>query len=219
MGPSEVESRFEALHTSKLPPLIGREDEIDLLIRRWQRAKDDVGEIVLISGEAGIGKSRLAAAIQEKLSGEPHITQRYFCSPHHRDSAFYPFIAQIERAAGFTRKDPPEAKLDKLEALFAQPEADASETLALVADLLAIPVEGRYPACPSDPQRKRALVLRILVAQLEFLTRLRPVFLIFEDAHWSDSTSLELLDLVVERARRLAILVVITFRPEFAPAW
>ena len=219
LGPSEVESRFEALHTSKLPPLIGRKDEIDLLIRRWQRAKDAVGEIVLISGEAGIGKSRLAAAIQEKLSGEPHITQRYFCSPHHRDSAFYPFIAQIERAAGFTRKDPPEAKLDKLEALFAQPEADASETLALVADLLAIPVEGRYPACPSDPQRKRTLVLRILVAQLEFLTRLRPVFLIFEDAHWSDSTSLELLDLVVERARRLAILVVITFRPEFAPAW
>jgi predicted ATPase len=174
---------------------------------------------VLISGEPGIGKSRLTAAFYERLAGEPHTRLRYFCAPHHQDSALYPFVAQLERAAGFEREDSAETRLDKLEALLAQSGDVSSETASLFADLLAVPAGGRYPALPADLQRKRELTLAALIGQLDALARQQPVLIAFEDAHWSDPTLLELLDRVVDDLRRLPVLLVITCRPEFAPPW
>jgi class 3 adenylate cyclase/tetratricopeptide (TPR) repeat protein len=219
LRPSRVESRFEALHATALTPLVGREEETDLLLRRWHRAKSGEGQIVLISGEPGIGKSRLMAALQERLEDEPHIHLRYFCSPYHRDSAFHPFIVQIERAAGFDREDNPEKKLGKLEGLLSQSGEQAGEAVALLADLLSVPTEGRYPPGPADPQRRRELTLAALLSQLEIFSQQRPVLMMFEDAHWADSTSLEVLDRAVERARQLPMMIVITFRPEFTAPW
>jgi class 3 adenylate cyclase len=219
LRPSAVESRFEALRAVALTPLVGREEELDLLLRRWTRAKSGEGQVVLISGEPGIGKSRLAAAFHERLAGEPHTRLRYFCSPHHQDSALYPFVAQLERAAGFAREDSAETRLDKLEALLAQSGGSPAETPALFADLLTVPVGKRYPALPADPQRRRELTLAALIGQLDGLARQRPVLIAFEDAHWSDPTSLELLDRVIDRLRRLPVLLVVTYRPEFAPPW
>ncbi len=219
LRPSAVESRFEALHAAALTPLVGREEELDLLLRRWRRAQAGEGQVVLLSGEPGIGKSRLTVALQERLRGEPHIQLRYFCSPYHRDSALHPFIAQLERAAGFAREDVPATKLDKLAALLGRSGDESAETIALVADLLSLPSERRYPPLPADPQRKREMTLAALLNQLEGLAAQRPVLMIFEDGHWADSTSLELLDRTVERLSRLPVLGVITFRPEFQAPW
>ena len=166
LRPSAVESRFDALHADGLSPLIGREDELELLLRRWRRAADGEGQLVLLSGEAGIGKSRLTAALQERLGREPHIRLRYFCSPHHRDSPLHPFIAQLERAVAFEPEDAPAVRLDKLEAVLAESRNSNDETAALLADLLGIPTEARYPPLPQDAQRKRELILSALLRQL-----------------------------------------------------
>jgi class 3 adenylate cyclase/predicted ATPase len=219
LRPSAVESRFEALRAASLSPLVGRDEEIELLLRRWSRAKTGEGQTALLSGEPGIGKSRIVAALQERLGGEPHTRIRYFCSPHHSDSPLHPFAAQLERAADFSREDSPAAKFDKLEALLAQSDENPAEAVALIADLLGVPADGRYSPLPAEPQRRRQQTLAALLRQLDGLARGQPVLLIFEDAHWIDSTSLELLDLVVDRVRRLPVLLVITFRPEFVPPW
>ena len=190
-----------------------------MLLRRWARAKDGEGQIVLISGEAGIGKSRIAAALQERLETDRPIRLRYFCSPHHRDTALYPFIARLERAAEFGREDATATKLDKLAALLSRSGDSTPETMAVFADLLGLPTEGRYPPPPTDPRQRRELILAALVRQLEGLARHRPVLFVVEDAHWIDSTSLELLERVAERVRRLPVLMVVTYRPEFEPPW
>jgi hypothetical protein len=219
LHPSVVASRFEALRTEELSPLVGRDEEIELLLRRWRQAKDGDGQLVLVSGEAGIGKSRLAAALQERLQGEPHMRLSYSCSPYHRDSVLYPFITQLERAAGFAREDSAATRLDKLQYVLAQADPAPSDTVALLADLLGLPAEERYPSLPEDPKRRRELTLLMLVDQLEGLARRHPVLLLFEDAHWADSTSLELLDRIVQRLWHLPVLLVLTCRPEYEPPW
>jgi class 3 adenylate cyclase len=216
LRPSMVESRFEALRSASLSPLIGRDAEMELLLRRWERAVDGEGQIVLVTGEPGIGKSRLTAALPERLSGKPHTRLRYFCSPHHRDSALYPFIVQLEHAAGFAREDEAAAKAQKLAALLSRSRADAPETNAVFADLLGFPTDALLP---SDPRQKRELTLAALVRQFEGLARRQPVLLVFEDAQWADQTSLELLERAAERVPNLPVLMVITFRPEFEPPW
>ncbi len=218
IGTAAVESRFEALRDISLTPLVGRREEIDLLLRRWQRAQAGEGQTVLVSGEPGIGKSRLTAELPERL-GEPYTRLRYFCSPNHRDSMLYPFIRQIEHAASFDRHDPPGSRLDKLEALLARSGESGVETTGLFADLLGLPAEGRYPLPPQDPRGKREALLATLLTQFEALASQRPLLMVFEDAHWADSTSLELLDQAVERAARARAMLVITFRPEFVPPW
>lgn len=219
LGEGTVESRFEALRLATLSPLIGRGEEVQLLLRRWALAKEGEGQIVLISGEAGIGKSRITAALQEQLQAERPVQMRYFCSPHRRDSALAPVIAQLERAAGFARDDAAEAKRDKLRALLSRTSARAPDVEAVVADLLALPSDGRDPPLPGDPRQKRERILTVLVEQLEDLARQRPVLFLFEDAHWADSTSLELLDRIVERLKQLPVLLMVTFRPDFDPSW
>ncbi len=185
LRPSAVESRFEALHGTGLTALVGREEELELLLRRWSRAKTGEGQVVLLSGEAGIGKSRLTAALLERLASEPHTRLRYFCSPQHTDSAFYPIIGQMERAAGLAHDDTPQAKLDKLDALLAQ-TATSPQDAALFAEMLSLPNDGRYPTLDLAPEQRRQRTLEALTAQLAGLAKQQPVLMIVEDAHWID---------------------------------
>jgi class 3 adenylate cyclase/predicted ATPase len=215
---SSVASRFEALHASGLTALVGREEEIKLLLRRWERAKRGEGQMVLLSGEAGIGKSRLMAALLERLADDPHTRFRYFCSPQHTDSAFYPIIGQMERAAGLAHDDTPQAKLDKLDALLTQTSTSIQD-VALFAELLSLPTDGRYPALDLIPQQRRQKMLEAFVAQIAAFAAQRPVLMIFEDAHWIDPTSLEALGRAVDRIRALRVLLIVTSRPEFEPPW
>jgi class 3 adenylate cyclase/predicted ATPase len=208
-------SRFEALRSGETP-LVGREEEIELLLRHWRQVTSGEGRVVLISGEPGIGKSRLTAALSERIGSEPHTRLRYFCSPHHQDSALYPFIAQLERAAGFARDNTVDDKLGKLRALLAEGMRD-DDDITLLSELLSL------PSSASDlnlsPQRKREKQFESLLNQLEAEARLRPVLMVFEDAHWVDPTSRELLDQTVDRIRHLPVLLAVTFRPEFQPPW
>jgi class 3 adenylate cyclase/predicted ATPase len=216
LGESGEVSRFEALR-SGTTPLVGRDEELDLLLRRWQQAKSAEGCAVLISGEPGIGKSRLTAALSDHIETEPHTRLRYFCSPHHEDSAFYPLIVQLERASGFVRDDGPETKLHKLATLLA-PAAEAGDVSMLV-ELLSLPGGDRFAPLDLSPQRKKARTFTALLRQFEGLARTQPVLMIFEDLHWIDPTSREFIDLVLARIDRLPVLLVATFRPEFQPPW
>jgi class 3 adenylate cyclase len=215
LGESAVVSRFEALR-SQATPLVGRDEELDLLLRRWHQAKAGEGRVVLLSGEPGIGKSRLLAALSERIAGEPHARLPYFCSPHHQHSALYPFITQLERAAGFAHRDTAEEKLGKLRDLLARGRR-SDDQIQLLAELLSLPngVDG----LGLSPQRKREMLFEALLNQLEALARSRLVLMLFEDAQWIDPTSRELLDLTLDRVARLPVLLVVTFRPEFQHGW
>src|SRR6202022_2649795 len=218
LGASAAESRFEALRASTTP-LVGREEELELLLRRWEQTKRGDGCVVLVSGEPGIGKSRIAQALLQQLSGEPLTRMRYFCSPHHQDSALYPIITQLERAAGFRRDDSSEQRLSKLEAVLAQATNDLGEAVPFLADLLSIPTGDRYPPLDLTPQKRKEKTLRALLAQVEGLAARQPVLMVFEDAHWLDPTSREALELIISQIAGLRILLMITYRPEFPPPW
>ncbi|SDH07878.1 Predicted ATPase [Bradyrhizobium sp. Rc2d] len=215
---SGVESRFEAMHTTKLPPLFGRNEEMELLLRRWQQAIREEGRVVTLTGEPGIGKSHIASALNERLQGESHVTLRYFCSEHHTHSALFPFINQLERAAGFKHGDSPREKLSKLDALLAQ-STRHPEHLAILANLLVLPTDDHYRLQDLTPQKRKEKTFAALLAQLDGLAARQPVLLIFEDVHWIDPTSLDLLAATVEHVPQLGALVLITARAEFTRPW
>jgi class 3 adenylate cyclase len=216
LGAGATESRFEALRAATTP-LIGRVEEIDLLMRRWERAKRGDGGVVLISGEPGIGKSRIAQTIVERVGAEPHTRLRFFCSPHHQDSALYPTITRLERAAGFRREDTAEQRLAKLERVLGQATNDLGDAVPLLAALLSIPTGDHYPPLNLSPQKQKEKTLHALAAQVEGLAAKRPVLMVSEDVHWNDPTSMELLDLAINRVGSLSVLLIITYRPEFLP--
>ena len=218
VGVSNTESRFEALRGAATP-LVGRNEEIDLLMRRWEQVKRGDGCVVLICGEPGIGKSRLVQAVLERLSGESHARLRSFCSPHHQDSALYPTITRLERAAGFRREDTDEQRLNKLEALLGEAAERLDDAVPLLAALLSIPTRSRYPPLNLSPQKQKEKTLHALLARVEGLAAKQPVLIVWEDVHWSDPTSRELLDLTVDRLPSLSAFLIVTFRPEFRPPW
>jgi len=213
-----AEGRFDALH-GVATPLVGRAAEVQLLLDRWQRARAGKGQAVLLSGEPGIGKSRLIAALQERLDREPHARLRYFCSPYHVNSALHPIIKQLERAAGLLRDDDTDTKLDKLEVMLRRIVSDIDEPGRLLAELLSIDAADRYaPVNLAGPARK-ARTLGVLTQLLRELAARQPVVAIVEDAHWIDPTTSEWLGMVIEAIRDLPVLLIISFRPEFQLPW
>ena len=214
---SSIDSRFEALRAGGGALLFGREDELALLLHRWREAQCGEGRVVLLSGEAGIGKSRLAAALENRLLSEPHTRRRYLCSPHHQDTLLHPVIAQLTRAAGFEREDDAAAKLRKLAALL--PTAASAEEFALIADLLSLPVPAEAALAELTPQQRKDRTFSAILRQLERLTDENPVLAIIEDLHWADATTLELLSRVVEQIAHMRLLLVVTSRPDVQPDW
>ncbi|MGE0577181.1 BTAD domain-containing putative transcriptional regulator [Reyranella sp.] len=212
-------SRFESRRSGVLSPFVGRVEEIELLLRRWQQAKSGEGRVVLLSGEPGIGKSRIAESLLAGLEGELSAQERYFCSPHHANSALYPFIGQLERAAGFEPGSRPETRLDRLEALLGPISRNPTRDISLLAELLGVPAELRYPTAAMSARQKREIIFTTLLDRLDGMAAQGPVLIVFEDAHWIDPTSLELLDRMVARVANLPALLIITFRPELVPTW
>jgi class 3 adenylate cyclase len=219
LGTSKVESRFEAQHQGVVSQLLGREEELEALLRRWEEAKRGEGRVVLLTGEPGIGKSRVARALRDRLSSDPHTLLSYFCSPHHQGSALYPQIGQLTRAAGIERDDNAEAKLNKLQSLLAQSNGNLPRDMPLFAGLLSISGGDRYPLPETTPQRRKAQTLTALLDHTRRLATRQPILMLFEDLHWIDPTSLELLSLVIEEIRDQRILLVATVRPEFTAPW
>ena len=218
LGRSALGSRSEALHAAAVTPLVGREEELHTLLRAWQQAKSGEGRLVLVSGEPGIGKSRLLAALEERLAGEPHASLRYFCSPLHQESTLHPIVARWEQEAGFARGDSPEERLRKLEEVVA-PAGLSPEDVALIAGMLSVPTDGRYLQLELNPQRRKERTFGALLRRLERLTQSHPVLMLFEDAQWADPSSLELLDTLIDRLAEVPILPVISFRADFTAPW
>ncbi len=193
LGRSTLGSRSEALHATAVTPLVGRAEELHTLLRAWQQAKSGEGRLVLVSGEPGIGKSRLLAALEERLAGKPHNSLRYFCSPLHQDSTLHPIVARWEQEAAFARGDSPEERLRKLEKAVALAEL-SPEDFALIAGMLSVPTDGRYLQPELNPQRRKERTFGALLRRLGRLTQSNPVLMLFEDAQWADPSSVELLD-------------------------
>src|SRR6202042_2530756 len=213
-------SRFDANRGSgELTPLIGRDEELDLLLRRWSQAQDGEGQVGLLSGEPGIGKSRILGTLRERLEAQGVQALRFQCSPYYVNSAFWPVIDNFERALKFARDETADAKLDKLEALvvtqYGRPLAD----VRFIASILSIPCEQRYGPLPMTPQKHKDETLRSLVDLTEAAARRQPSVMLFEDAHWADPTTLEVLDLLIDRVKAVPLLIVITHRPESQSRW
>jgi class 3 adenylate cyclase len=217
LGASEAANRFAALRSNL--PLVGRDRELARLLALWDEAKAGRGAVAFVCGEPGIGKSRLALELLQRLRTEFPIIRRHYCSPYHKDSMLYPLLTQLQRTAQIDVADAPEAKLEKLQALMAGAGKSADALTAVLADLLALPVAARTNLAHLDARQKRELLFEILVDAFEQLARKRPVIVLIEDLHWIDPTSLELVGAIVERLGGLPALLLVTSRPGAEPTW
>ncbi len=215
VGERAIESRFDAHAAGRLAAMVGRDGELALLKERWRIAAAGEGQLVIVSGDAGIGKSRVVRALQDALAAEPHVRINYQCSPYHADSALYPVTQQLARAAGFGPADGAEAKLDRLQTLLGEAASGGVKDVAVVAALLGIDGTKRYGPLKLTPPQLRQRTFNVLIEQLVRLAGEQPVLLATEDAHWVDPTTLELLELSVERLAAIRVLILITARPEF----
>src|SRR5262249_19813447 len=218
-GKRAVESRFAARRTGKLTQLVGRQHELQQISTLWERTKGGKGQVALLCGEAGIGKSRVYEDWLDRITGEPHITIRYQCSAHHTNTPFYPVINQLEHAAHFARGDAPDVRLRKLEAVFSQAGAATLRDIPFYASLLSIPIDGRYLSPELTPQRQKDLTIAALIRQVLGLALTRPVVVELADAHWIDSSTLEFLSRCIASIKTARVFVLVSFRPEFFPPW
>ena len=216
-GEGRAEGRFEARHPDQVAPLVGRDQELALLLDRWALARSGEGQVVLLGGEPGIGKSRIVLALREHLRAKPRISLRYHCSPYHVNVPLWPIISHIERAAGFAREDAPGERVEKLRTLLRRAAADADAALPLICDLLALPTDDGLEGLM--PQAKKARTQEALIGQIKGLAAESPVLLVLEDAHWLDPTTQELFEHLVQRLERMRALVIVTYRPEWRPPW
>ena len=218
-GAHRTESRFDATRSGHLTALIGRDEEMEILLRRWDLAKAGKGQVVLISGEPGIGKSRLLRELEEVIGRRPHHRLSHQCSPYHSNSALYPVIERLERTAGLQAADAPETKLTKLETLIEASGGHAPDKISLLASLLSIPTGNRYPSADVSPLRRKELTFQAIIDQLIEISEQRPLLFSLEDAQWVDPTTAELLEHMVPCVTNCSILVLVTHRPEFDSPW
>jgi predicted ATPase len=216
---SGLQHRFEVATMHGLTPFVGRDAEVTLLDERWRHVRDGMGQVVLLSGEAGIGKSRLVQMLKERVAHEPHTLMEYRCSPYYEHSAFYPIIDCFERTLGFDRHDRPTDKLMKLEAALAPLALPLDNTVPLLATLLSIPLHDAGTALDLTPQQQRQQTLTAILGIVLALAEQQPVLMIVEDLHWVDPSTLELLDLLIDQAPTLRLFVVFTCRPSFRHPW
>lgn len=212
-------SRFEAAHAGSLTPLIGRSSELRLLLDRWEKAKEGDGQAILLSGIPGVGKSRLLHELISHIQDEPHLLLRYQCSPYYSQSAFFPMIEQIEHAAQLTAREADAEKIAKLQAYLPQSIGNSKDSLLLIAKLLSISSENYRELSELTPQQIKNRTISTLVDMLLAFSVQRPTLCIFEDAHWLDASSVELLELIISRIGHARVLLIVSCRPEFRPTW
>lgn len=216
---SRVETRFAAAMGTRLTPLVNREEEIALLMARWAQARDGNGQVVVKFGEPGIGKSRIIQEIFERISGDRHGQVSLQCSPYYTSTAFHPFIEQLKFSLGLDREDSSALSLASLETAIAAAHGDIEQVVPLFAGLLSMPTGERYPPLELSPQQQKDATVVALVNHFLGLAREMPLVIAFEDLHWIDPTSREVIDLLVDRVQNRPILVIITARSEFQPSW
>ena len=216
---SGAQTRFDVAVSTHLTPLVGREQEVGLLVDRWEQAEEGLGQVVLISGEAGIGKSRLLQGINDRLEGRAYLRQEYRCSPYHQNSALYPVIEFLERWMNLRREDSPEERLGKIERRLSDYPVQLMDSVPLIAELLSVQMDDRYPPLDLSPELHRRRTLELLVLLVVEAASEQPVLAVFEDLHWADPTTLEMLGLLVNQASTANVLFIFTFRPEFTPPW
>lgn len=216
---SGAQTRFDVAVSTHLTPLVGREQEVGLLLDRWEQVEEGLGQVVLVSGEAGIGKSRLLQGLIDGLAGRPHVFQQHRCSPYHQNSALFPVIESYERWLGFQREDSQEERIQAIETALEERSLLTPEALSLWAGMLSVPLDESHPPLDLSPQRQRQKTME-LMTQLKVATaNEQPVLAVFEDLHWADPTTLEFLGLLVEQVATSKVMAILTFRPEFTPPW
>ena len=219
LGESAAQSRLDVVGASGLMPLVGRDSEVALLLERWAQSQDGAGQVVLLRGEAGIGKSRLVEVLRERVISEGATRIVFRCSPYHQNSALYPVIDHLQRFLQWQRDETPEAKFDKLERVLRTYRLPLEDVVPLFAALLSVPLPERYTPLNLTPQRQRQKTQEALVAWLLEEAERQPVLAVWEDFHWADPSTLDVLSLMLDQVPTARMLTLLTCRPEFRPPW